>query len=242
MVRVLGPVEVTDSHGELRTGGLLQRATLAMLVAAGGQPVRAEVIVEALYGDEGRSKLRVVHTYVSNLRRMLGQAIVAVPAGYRFDSAILPVDADRFTSLLAAARNLRGEDPDRSVRLIESGLDLWRGDPFSGLEDIEHLRPQSVRLEELWLQAVALLSEIRLQLGRHDDVVPDLAAAVARDPYRENLVALLIRALHRGGAVGEARRVYASTVRLLDSEFGAPPGPELRRVAADCLAVDVSAP
>jgi DNA-binding SARP family transcriptional activator len=243
MTRMLGPVSVSDSDHLMPIGGALQQATLAVLVTRRGTAVSAEVIADALYGEDtgGRSTLRVVHTYVSNLRRNLGDVIASTPGGYRFDHERLTVDADRFTALVRAGRNLRGEDPERSVRLLESAVALWRGDPYAGLEDVELLRPEIVRLGEQLIDATALLNEIRLELGRCHEAIPELSAIVAAHPYRENLVALLMWALHQSGATGQARRVYVDTARLLRDELGARPS-RLLDEALDRLDVDSVVP
>jgi DNA-binding response OmpR family regulator len=70
---------------------------LAALAAAGGTVVRFEQLLAALRGRVTAEPPRVLHPFVSRVRRAMGpagQAIEAVPrVGYRLDEARLEPDA-----------------------------------------------------------------------------------------------------------------------------------------------------
>jgi DNA-binding SARP family transcriptional activator len=91
---ILGSLEVHDEHGVLRLGGIKPRAVLAMLLLHANEPVSAERLALALWGEDapdGASK--TVHVHVWRLRKALGDAglIATTPAGY-----CLRVDPDEF--------------------------------------------------------------------------------------------------------------------------------------------------
>ena len=69
---------------------------------------------------------------------------------------------------------------------------------------------------------------LELQLGRHQQVVAELAQTVAAEPFRERLRALLMLALYRCGRRADALEAYRSGRRLLTEEIGTDPGRELR--------------
>jgi DNA-binding SARP family transcriptional activator len=76
--RVLGPLDVVADDGELLfAGGPKQRVVLAVLIAASGRVVSVDRLLQSMYGDDASPNNRsTLHTYVSNLRRMLGEVIV----------------------------------------------------------------------------------------------------------------------------------------------------------------------
>src|SRR4051794_24196630 len=75
--RVLGPLEVVSDGSPAALGGAKQRAVIAVLAAAAGRPVLADTLLQAIYGDDASPTSRaVLHTYVSNLRNVLGDVII----------------------------------------------------------------------------------------------------------------------------------------------------------------------
>jgi SARP family transcriptional regulator, regulator of embCAB operon len=88
---VLGPLELTVGGRPVSLGSRKQRAVLAMLVIHRNRVVGSEALIDAVWGKRARQEARAsLHTYVSNLRRLLndvdvdGRAVLAaVPPGYR---------------------------------------------------------------------------------------------------------------------------------------------------------------
>ena len=96
----------------------------------------------------------------------------------------------------------------------------------SALADValgEFAHTEIARLEELRLSA--LEDRIEADLARNGDVdlVPELEALVAEQPYRERLRASLMLALYRSGRQADALDAYARTRTALD-ELGLEPG------------------
>jgi DNA-binding response OmpR family regulator len=102
--RILGPLEVTSEGGILALGGAKPRTVLAMLLLHPNEPISAERLALALWGDAAPADaVKTVHVHVSRLRKALrdGNALTTAPAGYSL--RVLPgeLDAERFARLVA---------------------------------------------------------------------------------------------------------------------------------------------
>lgn len=90
VVRLLGPVDVVDSTGEVHAPGSPVRATLlAVLGLDGGRVVEAERLLDVAWdGEPPASGLRALRFHISKLRADLGidELIVTVGSGYRLDA------------------------------------------------------------------------------------------------------------------------------------------------------------
>ena len=80
-----------------------------MLIAAAGRPVSVDALLLATYGEDaspgGKATL---HTYVSNLRRVLGDVIVRQGDAYFLDCAEATIDAAVFEEACRARCRDRG--------------------------------------------------------------------------------------------------------------------------------------
>ncbi|MEZ0235376.1 MAG: winged helix-turn-helix domain-containing protein, partial [Actinomycetota bacterium] len=75
--RVLGPLEVDAGDGPIPLGGPKQRAVLANLVIRANQLVPADTLIAEIWGEEPPERARhTLQTYVSNLRRTLGEDLL----------------------------------------------------------------------------------------------------------------------------------------------------------------------
>src|SRR5205814_73703 len=70
----------------------------------------------------------------------------------------------------------------------------------------------------------------------HDRLVPELHELVRQHPLRENLQAVLMRALAAAGQRAQALDAYRRARRVLVDELGVEPGPGLRAVHRRILA------
>ncbi|MGW4210348.1 AfsR/SARP family transcriptional regulator [Lentzea sp. NPDC004789] len=238
---VLGPVEVVD-HGlllPLRPGK--QVALLSMLLCAGGAPVSADRLLNALWsGRPPRTAAENLRGYVHQLRRALGDAgrIVRRAAGYALVVHPLELDSARFEAAAERGRAaMSGSDPESAARLWRQALELWRGAPFEEV-DVDVVREEAARLEERRQAVLDARIEADLALGRHHDVIAELTTLVARHPLRERLREHLVLALYRAGRQSEALAVGRDGRRLLAEELGLEPGPGLRRLEQAVLAGD----
>lgn len=91
---VLGPVEASEKRRRLSLGGPKQRTVLALLISRAGSAVSTDFLVDGVYGDEStQGARRSIQTYVSNLRRELGEIIEATGSGYILNAARSDVDS-----------------------------------------------------------------------------------------------------------------------------------------------------
>src|SRR5262245_10889047 len=115
VVRVLGPLEARLDDQLVDLGPPQQRTFLALLALRAGRSVDLDVIEEAIWGDlPPPSATKVIQTYVSRLRKLLGpDAIESSRKGYALAAGVA-VDAAEF-------RHLSDE------RCFNEALALWRG-------------------------------------------------------------------------------------------------------------------
>ncbi|MGQ0772857.1 MAG: BTAD domain-containing putative transcriptional regulator [Pseudonocardiales bacterium] len=232
-VRVLGAVELVDDSGmAMSVGSPTQRLVLAALAAQPGVTVSADALIDAIWGDQPpRSAADSLRTYVSRLRRHLGDALVSRAGGYALPAG--SVDAERFEDLVRRARTT---DPATSIALLDQALELWRGAPFGELADVELLRGVAVRLDELHLAARELRATALAAAGRVGEAVAAAEELLAGHPLREGAWVVLIEALAAAGRVPDAMTAYRRGVAALD-EAGLDPSEALRAAQTAALSM-----
>lgn len=249
-VGVLGPVRAWIAGRELPPGPPRQQAVLGMLALRAGRVVSRDELVDAVWGQRAPASAEGgVHTYVAGLRRVLepgrtrrgpAQLLASAGGGYvlRLDAG--QVDAVVFERGLAAGRRLRGAgDLTGAIAALDAALAEWHGSAFAGVPG-PFASAERVRLAELRSAAAEERAEVLLDLGRHEQAVPELAALVAEHPLRERMRGLLMIALYRCGRQAEALQAFHDTRQVLADELGIDPGPELSRIHQQILAPDPS--
>ena len=106
------------------------------------------------------------------------------------------------------------------------------GVPYAGFEDVEPLRAEQVRLEELHLQAIETHAEALLAGDEPNRAITELGAFVVEHPLRAEAQATLMRAFAATGRDAEALRVFQAYRRHLGEQLGLEPSPRLRRLEA----------
>jgi WD40 repeat protein/DNA-binding SARP family transcriptional activator len=242
--RILGPLEVRRELAVIPLSGAKQRALLATLLLRANEPVSAEQLAQALWGDEAPAgAVRTVQVHVSRLRKALGngEIVTTTPAGYRLQVEPGELDAERFEHLVEDARRaLRDGRPDEAAGIVREALTLWRGPPLADLAFEPFAQRDIARLDEQRLAAIEVGMEAGLAAGRHAELVADLRRLVAEHPTSERLAALLMLALYRSGRQTEALEAYHDARRKLADEIGVEPGPELRDLQEAVLRHDPS--
>jgi DNA-binding SARP family transcriptional activator/predicted negative regulator of RcsB-dependent stress response len=244
---VLGPVRAWRGPAELDLGGPQQRAVLAVLLLNRGRTMPIEGLLDALWGDLPPARaVGTVRTYASRLRRALEndranpEILVSTGKGYALRAAPGALDAEVFEARAAEAGRARtAGDTVRARELYGRALDLWDGAPLPGLPG-PYLRARRTRLAERRLAVLQARLEADLELGRHAEIVGELAVLSAEHPLREPLRGLLMLALYRCGRQAEALDAYTSARRTLAGELGIDPGPGLRDLQERILRNDPS--
>jgi DNA-binding SARP family transcriptional activator/tetratricopeptide (TPR) repeat protein len=234
-VRLLGPLEVWVGGRPVTMSAARLRTLLAALAISAGRSVSVDRLAMAVWGEELPGNARgTMQTYVTRLRRVLGQHIAASPDGYVLCVEPGQVDALRFLQLLdeaAAAQDTVGERA-----LLAEALALWRGVPFEDVRSGWLTDAEGRRLVERYLAAVERRVDLDLADGRAAELVAELIELTAKYPLRESLWVRLLVVLDRCGRQAEALERYEAVRVRLAEELGADPGPELQRVHADLLA------
>ena len=239
---ILGPLEARNALGPVTVQGRKPRAVLAYLVLHANEPVSAERLAVALWGEDAPpGAIKTVQVHVSRLRKALGDGdiVVTTPAGYRLSVEPAQLDAERFRQLADDGRRaLNLGRAEEAADLLREALALWRGPPLADLAFEPFAQIEIARLEEQRLGAVEARVEADLAAGRHAEVVAELSQLLGAHPTREGLARQLMVALYRCGRQAEALDVYRDTRRRLTDELGVEPGRELRAVQEAILRHD----
>ncbi|WP_433163716.1 alpha/beta fold hydrolase [Kribbella sp. CA-247076] len=245
---VLGPVTAwTDDGRAVRIPDRKVRALLADLLLHAGRPVAASAIIDDLWGDElPVNPTATLQTRVSQLRKALDDAesgardlVRTTPAGYLISVAAEAVDSGRFRSLAARARQT-GSARMRAATLADA-LTLWRGPAYADVAQDAFARATIDRLDEERLAVQEAYAEARLVLGEYDELVAELTELVARNPLRQRLRAVQLKALYHAGRQADALASYADLRQRLADELGLDPGPELVALHQEILTKEPAA-
>ena len=231
---VLGPVRAWRDGREVALGSPQQCAVLGLLLLGRGRPIGLEALVDQVWGEAAPVAARAtVRTYLSRLRRALpalGDAslIESGRGGYALPVAAEALDLAVFEDRLAMARVARAAGSSaEAAGLLRAALELWRGPALAGAHG-QFVESERARLDQLRLVAVEERISLDMDLGRHGEVLVELAGLVIAYPLQERLRELQMMALYRCGRQADALEVYRSVWALLDRELGIEPGPDLR--------------
>lgn len=242
LVKVLGPIEVTDAEGRpVPVGSRRRRELLGRLVAAGGRAVPLPVLLDDLWEDPPPAAAGTVRTFVAELRRALepdrpprtrSHTIETVGTGYALRIPRAHVDAHRFEDTLRATHEAPSS---QTARALSEALSWWRGEPYADLDASPWLTPERARLAELHRQAVELRARALLDLGRGAPLLPELEALATAHPWREHAWVLVAHALYQAGRQVDAlASLRDARARLLD-RFGLESADGLDRLERDIL-------
>ncbi|MER5323026.1 BTAD domain-containing putative transcriptional regulator [Streptosporangium roseum] len=246
-IEVLGPVRAyADDGAPIDVGGTRVRALLARLALAEGEMVSVDALVDGLWGEHPRGgTVNALHGLVHRLRKALGGAGVVERAagGYRLHVRAEDVDAYRFEEKAKrGGRELAAGATQRADTLLDEALALWRGDALADVRAAPFAGTAGARLEELRAAAIEDRFEAELRLGRHDEILADMAAVAAGHPLRERLAGLRMRALHAAGRQSDALAVFEQVRGTLAEELGVDPSEELRRTHLAVLRGELEIP
>ncbi|MFI6845166.1 BTAD domain-containing putative transcriptional regulator [Kitasatospora sp. NPDC050467] len=242
-ISVLGPVRAWQDGRALDLGHLRQQAVLAALALRGGRTVSQQELLDGVWGLEA-PVTNVVPVHIYRLRKTLrigdspDSVIEHDPCGYRLVAGAAEVDLARMEGLVTDAGTAhRAGDPAEAVRLCSQALDLFRGEVLTGvpgpLAELER-----VRLAERRITVARRRSEWQLRLGRYSEAIAGLFALSAEHPLNEQVAAMLMRALYRGGRQADALAVFDRTRRRLADDLGVPPSLMLRQTCRMILRGD----
>jgi predicted ATPase/class 3 adenylate cyclase len=233
---VLGPLEVVREREPVRLGSGQQRRLLAALLVHANEVVSSDRLVDVLWGDDPPvSATHALQTLVSRLRGTLGGDRLETRApGYRLRVASGEVDALQFEELVRVGLGA-ADQPGVALRAFDEALGLWRGPPYAEFANEEFAAAEAARLVELRARAIEERSAALLELGRPGEVIGELEAEIAAEPFRERQRALLMLALARAGRPVESLRAYEAFRRFLADEVGVVPSTGLQELNDDIV-------
>lgn len=138
---------------------------------------------------------------------------------------------------------------DQAGRLLSQGMDLAAGDincsPLTGellpAWDEDWLLVERERLRQLQLHALEALAVRLRKLGRYPEAIDAALRAVAIEPLRESVHAVLIDVCFDEGNVAAAHSYLRQYRTLLQSELGLEPSPQILARFRAPVAIDVRA-
>jgi DNA-binding SARP family transcriptional activator len=234
---VLGPLQICVNGAPIALGTPKQRAVLAMLLINRNRPVGTDALIEAAWEQFPPPDPRAsLHSYVSNLRKLLGgigvgsrTALVSAPPGYRLAVPENDCDIGRFvlgkTAGVQAAASGKFEQACESLR---AALSEWRGPVLEDLRDFQFVDPFATALVEDKVLAHTALAEAEIACGRAYAIIGELESLTAEHPYREPLHAQLITAYYVAERQSDALDAYRRLKTTLADDLGIDPGPSLQ--------------
>ncbi len=251
-INVLGSLEISINGKSIVPNANKPRHVLAMLAMNVTKLVTNSALIEELWAHKApRSAHSTLQTYVLNLRNRIRDALPAEEksrvreilgtrhAGYVLQTAAEASDAVRYIRVAMAGRAASAAgDHNRAARLLSDALALWRGPVLADVSVGPQLEIEAMQLEERRLADLTLRIDMDLYLGRHHQVLGDLAALCARHPYMENFLAQFMLALYRSGRPGQALEVYLDMSTTIREHLGVGPSSRLRDLHRAILTSD----
>ncbi len=222
---MLGPLDVSGCE----VVGPRKRKILATLLLNAGRVVSVDQLTAAVWdADPPATAARQIRNTTTSLRRDLVAAgasdgvIAAAEPGFVLDLTGCWFDLAEFDRLVSAD--------------VGAALALWRGPALDGLGSAA-LVPAAQALDERRLSALEQRIGEDLDLGL--DVLEEVRALVSSHPYREPLVALLMRSYYLAGRQADALAAFQTLRDLLDAELGVVPSPAVRSLHEQILRHDL---
>lgn len=245
-IGVLGDLVLSIDGVETEIGAPKERQLLAVLAIHKNTIVSNDRLIEALWPeDQPKKPLTSLRAYVSNLRRTFekigaaGEVLTTETGGYSLRIDPTQLDSHRFEATLAHVQSSDEEtSATRRAEELDRAMALVRGNPLADMTFCDFAHVEIRRLDELVVAAEELRAELAIDSGHAAEWLPRIGALVTEHPLRERIRASHMRALAMSGRHSEALRSYSQHRDHLIDEMGLEPGPEIRRLEAEILALD----
>jgi DNA-binding SARP family transcriptional activator len=239
--QLLGPLRIVDGDSVMTISAPKVETLLATLVIRANQVVSADELIDEVWGGHPPKRGRdALHVYISQLRkRFLGNSLRTHGQSYQLH--IDPVDID-VTELRAAyeqGQSMRATDPRAALGHYTRAARLFRGPVLGGICNGHVVGGFARWVEEIRLACLESVATCSLQVGRHRELIGDLARWVDEYPMHEVFREHLMLALHRAGRRADALDVFQSGRRVLRDELGLEPRESMRRLQTAILNADL---
>ncbi|MEU3251460.1 SAV_2336 N-terminal domain-related protein [Streptomyces sp. NPDC006997] len=219
----LGPLRIYRDGEPLAPVSGRAQAMLWMLLRQPGRRVPDGELAAGLWGDQPPKDTHgTLAAYASRIRRAVGDdVLVREGDGYTVPPDRADVDVLRCEEYLRAATDARRE---HGLDLVEYALGPWWDGPLDGVPGPAAAADRD-RLHRLHRTLRALRAELRLELGRVEEALDDLASLVREAPTDEDVRRLHMRALFRREHAVAAVESYEDFLAS-----GGTPGTDTRRL------------
>ncbi len=222
-VRLLSGLGIENEEGPIRIPGGRAQQLLARLLLYPRPTHSREALAELLWPGAPPARMRRNFSdLLYRLRAALGPGWLTATGDTLAltDPESLWVDVWEFERLLAQ------DDPQALV----AGVALYRG-PLLPTFYEDWILSRRVALHERFLTGLERLAQIQEAGGDFQTALDHYRRLVALDPLRETARQGLMRSLARLDRIPEALQEYETFQEFLARELGAPPSPELQRLA-----------
>ncbi|HXO24777.1 MAG TPA: BTAD domain-containing putative transcriptional regulator, partial [Streptosporangiaceae bacterium] len=229
---VLGPLQLRAGETVVPLGAPKQRAVLATLLMNRNRAVSVDALIDAVWDQSPVPAARTsIHSYVSNLRRLLGsgsrdpnRVLASIPPGYQLNVADADCDIGRFVTEKNAGVHAAaaGRFEDASTYL-SAALAEWRGPFLDDLREFPFVDTFATALSEVRVTVQTALAEAEIACGRADAMIPRLEMLSAEHPFRERLWAQLITAYYVSERQSDALNAYWRLKANLAENLGIDP-------------------
>ncbi|MFD7864517.1 BTAD domain-containing putative transcriptional regulator [Streptomyces sp. NPDC057682] len=236
---------MADAESRVPVGGARQRTILALLLLSPDRVVSVDTMVDVVWNGRPPATARTqIAICIAALRKTFrsqgaGEEIIATAhPGYQLNTTGHDIDAVDFGRLVQEAELAAGEGRTaEAAHAYAQALGLWRGPALTGVSG-RLIEDEAGRLEELRLNVFDDSTLVQLELGRHQELVPELTAVVREHPLRERTRHHLMLAQYRSGRRAEALETFRDARRHFIDELGLEPGPDLQELHDAVLADD----
>ncbi|SCG72533.1 AfsR/SARP family transcriptional regulator [Micromonospora humi] len=234
---VLGPLRVRAAGTDVPLHGRRQQALVATLALRYPAAVPPRTLAHRVWPERYPPDPDGLRVLVHRVRARLRAVHPDAAAGLRHTVDGYQLDLGSGGTDLADLRELRDRahraeaagDLATAVALVDRATDLVRGAPCQGVWSDPGRWPELVPVSEE-VQALRRMSlDVRLRLGDHLSVLPELAVLAAREPTAEWVHDLRLRALARAGRYDEAVTAYRTFRRRVVDDLGVEPSTVITR-------------
>jgi DNA-binding SARP family transcriptional activator len=249
---LLGPLVIRHGDLDVAPSAPKLRLILSTLLFNANKPVGASVLARELWSDGApRTAHSTLQTYMFKLRRLfravLGLSVEYITrevlqtcsGGYVLRVDPSQLDITEFDQLVTAgSAAMHAGDYEKAAEDLRRSLALWRGNVVHHGQWGTLLRAQVARLEERRFYAHTTRIDADLCLGRHREMISELASLVVEHPLHESAHTMLMIALYRAGRASAALEVYMRFRQRMLHELGIEPSDRIRALHMALLSTD----
>jgi predicted ATPase/DNA-binding SARP family transcriptional activator/Tfp pilus assembly protein PilF len=236
-IQLLGGLTVRSEQRIVTRFRTQKAASLLAYLAYHSTPQSRESLIDLLWPEveleAGRHNLS---NALSILRHVLeppgvppGSVVLADRFTVQLNSQAVTTDVAALATLLHQAGQVVLDREERLLRLVQAS-DLYRGRLLPGFYD-DWISPHALRLESLFVQALAQLIPELLESERPDFALRFAERAVANDPLSDEATCLLMQTLSALGQPAQALRAYLAFGKRLQKELNSQPSQAMQKMA-----------